>query len=542
MPRLMQTGIEGLDRVLCGGFLYHNSILLKGAPGCGKTTLGMQIVYNGATLYDEPGVIVLFEQFPQQLFRDVSSYGWDLRGLEEAGKLRVLFSEPEEVVSPDRMIDPPLVSKVQAAALEIGARRVLVDSVSHILNLTRDQREARGLLLRFINALKSIGLTPVLTAEAENAAGAIGVDEYLTDCVVNLSSEAARNKTFAIRELSIRKTRGHDHLRGRHVFRLTNRGVEVYPRTPGRLPESGVTATGALGRLSSGISGLDELLGGGYTQGTSTIIAGMPGTFKTTLGVQFVTKGARADEKCVLVSLSERPGFLARLMEEKGLPVGDMVAQGRLKVLHYVPKETFMEEVLAHLEAEFRSGGVTRLTVDGINEIERGIEEPDAYKDIIQAFLTLCQAYGVTALFTQKLEQLSGTSPLANINYASMFDGIIYLGTLEIESAVHKVVSVLKMRGGSFSTDLCEITCDSKGLTVLDKFVGLSGILSGNAQGQYKKTVEELFQPLYFIRDFLEMLGSPDLDEAQRAAIIENLRAEANKLVDKLKTHFNVKN
>lgn len=548
MTQLMKTGVEGLDRVLCGGFLYHNSILLKGAPGCGKTTLGIQVVYNGAVKYDEPGVVVLFEQFPQQLYRDLATYGWDLDAVAAQDRLRVIFARPEEVVSHDRMVEPPLVAHIHQAAMEIGAKRVLIDSVSHILNLANDRRDARAILLKFINSLKSIGLTPLMTAEAEDREGAIGIDEYLSDCVILLGSEAARDRSFQLRELTIRKTRGHDHLRGRHPFKLSDRGVEVFPRAAGRgagteaegLAEGGAPAS--LAKVSSGISGLDEMLGGGYARGTSTIVAGMPGTFKTTLAAQFATKGAAAGEKSLIISFSERPAFLASLMGEKGLPVAAKVAAGELKLWHFEPKTVYMEEILALLEAECQKGGLTRLVVDSLNEIERGTEDPNSYKDIVSAFLSVCADHGVTSLFTQKLDKFTGNAPLADIGYASMFDGIVYLGTIEIESSVLKVISILKMRGGAYASDVREIVCKPGGLQVLDKFIGLSGVLSGNAQGQYKKNVEEIFQPLYFVRDFIEvMAGQPDLPEEQRAMLVSNLQSETGRLVGKLREHFDVK-
>ncbi|MCX7018808.1 MAG: ATPase domain-containing protein [bacterium] len=543
MPKMMKTGIEGLDRVLCGGLLHHNSVLVKGAPGCGKTTLGIQTVYNGAVMFDEPGVIVLFEQFPQQLYRDLMSYDWDIEKLVRENKLRVIFSSPDQVVAPDKMRESPLVSQIHDAAMEIGAIRILIDSITHILNLASDTRHAREMLLRFINALKSIGLTPIMTAEAENRLGAIGIDEYLCDCVLLLSSEASKDKTFHVRELTIRKTRGHDHLRGRHLFKLSRAGIEVFPLTQAHVSEdiAGERAAGKLEKLSSGISGLDDLLGGGYPRGTSTIITGMPGTFKTTLAAQFAVKGAEPGDKSLIISFTEHPEFFAALMEEKGLRVRAMAREGRLKVWHFTPKESYIEELLYRLEAEMDGNGITRLVVDGINEIERSIEAPEAYKDVISTFLSACASRGVTSLFTQKMDQFTGHSPLTDIRYASMFDGIVYLGTIEIESSVHKVVSVLKMRGSNYSNDLREIVCDNTGIKVLSKFIGLSGVLSGNAQGQYKKNIEELFQPLYFIRDFLEILSTTEMAPDERDAVVQNLRGETNKLVDKLKIHFDVK-
>jgi len=543
MPNLMQTGIEGLDRILRGGFQYHNSIILKGAPGCGKTTLGMQIIRNGAVQFGEPGIIVLFEQFPQQLYRDVEAYGWNIRELEEQGRLRVIFTEPEQVFTSDKIADPPLVAAIHDATMEIGARRILVDSVSHILQATSEGRESRDLLLRFINRLKSIGLTPIMTAEAEPREGAIGVEEYLADCVLLLASEGSAGRSFPLRQIAVRKTRGQDHLRGRHMFRITGNGVEVFPRMiaeRGNGSRPGEEAK-SLARVSSGVNGLDSILGGGYTRGTSTIVAGMPGAFKTTLGMQFAIGGGEIGERGLVVTFGESPEFLTRVMEEKGLRIRDRLGDGTLRIWPVAPGGMPMEELLFRLEKEMEAGTVSRLFVDSLNDIERSIENPAHYKDIISAFPALCERHGVTALFTQKMDEFSGNVPLASIRYASIFDGIIYLGTIEIESAVHKVISVLKMRGGDYSSDLREITCGAKGLEVRDKFVGLSGVLSGNAQGQYKKTVEDLFQPLYFVRDFIDILAQTEMEPEQRSQILGNLQNEANRLVQKLEAHFDIR-
>lgn len=541
MTKQMKTGIEGLDRVLCGGFLYHNSIVIKGAPGCGKTTLGIQIVYNGITQNDEPGVIVLFEQFPQQLYRDMFSYNWDVQKLQDEDKLRIIFAKPDELIPKDNASEPPLISEIHEAAYQIGAKRILVDSITHILNVAGEPRYARDLLLRFINHLKSMGLTPIMTAEAEDREGAIGIDEYLADCVLLLSSESSKDKSFNIRELRVRKTRGHDHMRGRHVFKMSPGGVEVFPlRSDGDGNRAKAEDGAKLQKVPSGVPGLDRLLGGGYTRGSSSIIAGMPGTFKTTLAMQFAA-AASADERAVVISFTERPEFLVNIMEEKGVHVREKLAAGNLELWHYVPREIYIEELLFRLETEMRKKPITRLVIDSINDVEHGTDIPEAYKDVLVAFLAICSRYGTTSLFTQKLDRFTGNAPLNDIRYASLFDAIVYLSTIEIESSVHKVVSVLKMRGSDYQKDLCEIVCDAKGLHVLEKFVGLSGVLSGSAQGQYKKTVEELFQPLYFIRDFLEILATAQPDPEQQKAIVENLRTECNKLVDKLSTHFDIR-
>ncbi len=540
MVKRMKTAIPGLDTILDGGFVYNNAIVLKGPPGSGKTTLGIQIVYNGVMEYKEPGIIVLFEQFPQQLFRDLSSYEMDVQKLIKEKKVAVIFARAEEVIGKDLVSESPLISRIHDAVVELGAKRILIDSLSHFINIVKPQMNERELLLRFINALKSIGLTPLMTAESAAHTGAIGFDEYLADCVLLLSSEASRDKTFPMRIVEIRKTRGHNHVRGKHPYRITRKGIEVFPHIlPSRTLDK-KTEEPRIEQVSSGISGLNSLLGGGYTRATSTIIAGMPGTFKTTVGVQFLTDGAEKNEPGLLVTFSENPGFLASVMKQKGLQLDNAVKEGTVKIWHLFPKDFYMDELLFMLKNELANGTLRRLVVDGINEMERSIEDPATYKDFMGIFLDLLNKYEITSLFIQKLEQLPGSAPLGAIKYASMFDGIIYLGTIEIESAVHKVISVLKMRGGHYSTDLREIACGSEGLYLLDKFVGLSGILAGNPQGQYKRTVEEIFQPLYFVRDFINIIAEGELQEEQRKEVTGNLKTEVQKVIESLQEYFDV--
>lgn len=541
MLQRMKTAIVGLDKILDGGFLYHNAILIKGPPGSGKTTLGIQIVYNGVVHFEEPGIIVLFEQFPQQLFRDISSYQWEIEDLIKKQKLTILFAQAEEVVAKDLVSDSPLVSRIHDAVVDTSAKRIVIDSISHFINIIKPRIDERELLLRFINSLKSIGLTPILTAEMESRDEKIGFEEYLADCVLTLSSEASKDKTFPMRLIEVRKTRGHTHIRGRHAYRISERGVEVFPHVLPAPYEGEIRKDERLEKVSSGIDGLDELLGGGYARGTSVTVAGMPGTFKTTVGVQFLTAGTKLDENGLLITFNESPNFLRRIMSEKGIELKSPLASGKIKIWHLFPKNFYMDELLSLLEEELKGNDIKRVVVDGINELERAIEDPATYKDFIAAFLSLLGRTNITSLFIQKLDQIPGNAPLTSIKYASMFDGIVFLGTIEIESAVHKIISVLKMRGGEFSSDLREIACGRNGLYVLDKFVGLSGILAGNPQGQYKKTVEEIFQPLYFVRDFIEILASSDLEDEQKEQVIHNLRTEVGKLVEKLRDYFSEK-
>lgn len=135
----VRTGIEGLDQLLYGGFLRGDAILVAGAPGSGKTSIGMQFLYNGITKFQEPGLFVTFEEFPARIYRDAASLGWDFPALEKQGKLRVFFTFPE-VLQQDVVRDKGLVGEMLA---EIGARRVVVDSITNLHSVCETQAQFR---------------------------------------------------------------------------------------------------------------------------------------------------------------------------------------------------------------------------------------------------------------------------------------------------------------------------------------------------------------------------------------------------------------
>ena len=228
----IKTGIKGLDEMLVGGFLAETANLVEGAPGTGKTTLGMQFIYNGITQFNEPGLIMTFEEFPQQYYRDADTFGWDFRGLEQADKLRVIMTSPEVGKSDLERVG----GRIEAMTREIGARRILVDSLSHFERLSDNPVELRGVLFGFINALKREGLTSVLTRESlaligENSSAeeevAFVADSYLMLRYVEIES--------AIRKaLLVLKLRGSDHAKDIRQFEVTPSGIEVRSKFEGR--------------------------------------------------------------------------------------------------------------------------------------------------------------------------------------------------------------------------------------------------------------------------------------------------------------------
>lgn len=235
MDRVL-TGIPGYDKMLGGGYLPGTANLVEGAPGTGKTTLGMQFIYNGVTQAREPGLILTFEEFPRQYYQDAASFGWDYRQLEEAGKLRVVMTSPEVSQFDLQQVGGRLESMVR----EMGARRVLVDSLSHFERIAPHPAALRALVFSFINSLKREGLTAVLTRESSTLLGdevyggeASGADlAYMVDSYTLLryvEIDSALRKA-----LLVLKQRGSEHATGIRQFEIGGNGLEVQARFEGQ--------------------------------------------------------------------------------------------------------------------------------------------------------------------------------------------------------------------------------------------------------------------------------------------------------------------
>ncbi len=228
----VKTGIPGLDNMLRGGLLPQTATLVEGAPGTGKSTLGMQFIYHGIVAHDEPGIILTFEQFPSQYYRDAANFGWDFRQLEKEGRLHIMMTSPE--------VSSAFLQKaggqIEELAHKMGASRILVDSLSQFERVTQDPILFRQTAYGFINGLKREGLTAILTRESGALLGEIGeqdqgasfmVDTYILLRYVEI--ESAMHKAMLVL-----KMRGSDHDKEIRQFAITSRGIEVMDRFEGR--------------------------------------------------------------------------------------------------------------------------------------------------------------------------------------------------------------------------------------------------------------------------------------------------------------------
>ena len=220
----LTTGISGLDSMRGGGLLQGSAVLVSGAPGVGKTTLGLQYLVAGASL-GQPGLLVTFEEFPATLIRDANVMGWDLRALEAEGRLRLLFTSPEVFLKSLESPDSPLSETIRT----IAPQRAVIDSMAHFQRLTSDRVELRHICNTMVNGLKREGMTGLLLDEAARLLGAqyryAGALPFLVDALI-LMRYVEVNSAMQ-RAIAVIKMRGSTHAREIRSFSVGKNGIEV---------------------------------------------------------------------------------------------------------------------------------------------------------------------------------------------------------------------------------------------------------------------------------------------------------------------------
>lgn len=224
------TGVEGLDTMLKGGFLPSSMVLVRGAPGTGKTSLALQFLIHGAK-QGEAGLFVSFEEFPRSLYRDAQSLGWDLHELEESGTLHLMFTSPEVFLAG---LKPP-DSQLNRLIHEADIRRLVLDSISHFDRLTDDAQELRRLYTRVVNGLRREQITALLLGEESRSSyrkAFKGGLSFLADAVILM--RYVEIDSAMQRAILVLKMRGSGHAKEIRRYRIESGGLTVLDAFEGR--------------------------------------------------------------------------------------------------------------------------------------------------------------------------------------------------------------------------------------------------------------------------------------------------------------------
>ena len=465
----VKTGIVGLDSVLSDGIPRGNVILVEGAIGTGKTTFGLEFIYRGASMFGEPGIVVLFEVSQDKVVRDAARFGWDLPALERRGLLKIIFTTRQVFRQELQQADSLLLDE----AAKMNARRIFVDGVAGVMTngTSHEPREAFHIL---VEGLQREQLTAVLAVEASALDGDHATalpEESIADTVIRLRMESISRST--VRSIEIVKSRGHDFQMGRHSFRIVDgHGFEVYRRVQAPRRRDRAAAFDLTTRITTGIPGLDEVVNGGYFLGSTTVVAGISGVGKSVMALQYVAEGARLGEPTLMFSLDEQVPQILRNASTIGIDLQSMIDAGAVQVYYDPPQEIEVDRHFHNIERVVDEFQPRRVVFDSISTYGSSLgTKGRVFRDFFHALVALMKEKQTATVYNHENPEMLGmSSMMGDFAMSSLVDNIILMNWVELGDAFRLGLTVAKMRANPTTrlTHECEIV-NGHGLRVLPR-------------------------------------------------------------------------
>jgi circadian clock protein KaiC len=464
MNELVKTGITGLDEVLHGGIPRNNNLIVEGPPGSGKTTLGLGFIYHGALDYDEPGAIVSFELDPAKLLRDAAGFNWDLQGMIDQGKIKIIQTSPAVLLSEFRSEDGAFAASLVA----MGAKRLLIDGLTPLrLYAEVNDMPFREDVHLLIEGLTRLGVTTMVTAEKdESLTGVLAHERFVFDTIVSLTLEETRRR--AHRRLRVMKSRGQDFIGGSHTMRIEPQvGVHVYRRAQSR-PVTSPDQPTSEERLSTGSPAIDKMMDGGIYKGSVTLVSGISGTGKTVFSAQFLTNAIKHGHKALLVSLDEHPRQLIRNAKSLGFDLQGLIDAGKLFIHYESPLELELDVHFDRIVKLVEQENIDCIALDSIAVYE--MTSSSEVADYLYALASFFKNRLATTLFNYESPELLGVSQISEeLKGSHLVDNIILLNYVEISTVLRRALAVPKVRGSRNVQVTREYEIGVGGLLLLDE-------------------------------------------------------------------------
>ena len=470
------TGIRGFDEITGGGLPRGRASLVTGGPGAGKTLFGLEFLVRGAQDFDEPGVLLAFEESAEELADDVASLGFDLAGLEAGGHLVVdaCRVDATEFVTTGEFDLDGLFIRLSAAVQAVGARRVVLDTIEVLFGALDNEAVVRAEFSRLLRWLKDQGLTTLITGERgrEGQLTRYGIEEYVSDCVIVLDHRM--HDEIATRRLRIVKYRGSRHGTNEYPFLVTDRGLMIWPITSTQL-----TYPVSTDRVSLGVPRLDQMLTGGVHRGSTVLITGSAGTGKTTLAASAADAACARGEPALFVSFEESPDQLVRNMRSVGIDLGRWVGAGLLRLWGQRATAFGLESHLAGIERLLDETTPGIAVLDAVGSLTH-IGAQSEVTAAVAREVDMMKSRGITGILTSLTHEDQGET--SSVDASSLIDTWLLLRNVESDGERNRLLFVIKSRGTAHSNQVREFILTDHGPELLDVSVGTRGVLTGSAR------------------------------------------------------------
>jgi len=476
--RRLATGVPGLDALLGGGFPEFSFNILAGPPGAGKTTLAHQMMFGLAnpkrralffTVLGEPSLKMLRYQ-QQYTFFDTAKI--------DDNSIHYIHLGDEVMGGNFEAVLVRIVREVEH--FEPGM--VFVDSFRSVALAAQASGQATALqhfVQQLAMHLTSWQATTFLVGEYMSVDSEASPVFTIADGILLLMQTLHRNSM--VRKIQVAKMRGQATIAGLHTFRISDNGVQVFPRT---LPTQG-SKSGAIGDgnpslrppLFMGVPGLDEMIGGGgLPAGYSLLIAGPSGSGKSLLATAFLAEGARLGEKGVVAAFETSPG------QSRNPRLEHLVAAGHVGIVDTRTLDLSIDETLFALTELIERTGATRVVIDSLSGFELALAPTfrEDFRESLHRMVAVLTSMGATVLMVSELEDRYSDLRFSPYGAAFLTDAIIVQRYVELEGELKRVMAVVKVRnrGHSHALRLYDIT--NGGITIGEPRPEIEALLTGH--------------------------------------------------------------
>ncbi|HEY0033549.1 MAG TPA: ATPase domain-containing protein [Devosia sp.] len=472
---LLSTGIPGLDQILGGGLTRDRIYLIEGEPGTGKTTTGLHFLVEGVRRQESVVYITLAET-AAELHGVATSHGWAMEGInihEVLPSENLLQPEAQYTMFHPSEVEMGTTTQLILSAVEkLKPTRVVIDSLSELQLLADTPLRYRRQVLALKQFFASRSCTVMLLDDRTAASADLQV-RSIAHGVITLE-QSVKDYGSERRRVRVVKYRGMAFRGGMHDYDIQHGGIRVYPR----LVAADTRVISSRAQLASGIEELDLLLGGGIEEGTSTLIAGPPGTGKSSLAAQFVSAATARLQKSAMFLFEEAANNLLNRADGLGMNIRPAYESGALTIRQLDPAEVSPGE-FATAVCEAADNGARVIVIDSINGYLNAMPEERFLTTHLHELLTYLGQRGVVTILIGVQQGMLGGNMSTAVDASYLADNVLMLRYFEHNGEVKQAVSVFKKRGSLHERTIRQFSMSAAGIQVGNVLRGFRGILTG---------------------------------------------------------------
>lgn len=476
-PQPASTGTKGLDHILCGGLPAYRLYLVEGTPGTGKTTLALGFLLEGRKR-EERGLYITLSETPDELEAVARSHGMSLDGIdlfELVAENEFSAENEQSLLHPSEVELGETVRGIIEQVEKVNPARVVLDSLSELRLLSQSPLRYRRQILALKHFFAKRDCTVLMLDDRTSEPGDLQLHS-IAHGVISLEQSASEFGSER-RRLRVIKMRGLKYRGGFHDFSIEKGGLAVHPRLVASEHHREFVTT----PVTTGLSGLDTLLGGGLVPGTNTLLIGPAGVGKTTTAVQCLIAALERGQPAAYYLFDERLGTLLQRCAALGMDLQPHIKSGLLTLRQIDPAELSPGEFAGAVQQAVEQDGAQIIVIDSLNAYLHAMPSDNFLVLQMHEVLSYLSQQGIISLMI--LGQHGVTGELrSDVDISYLADTVMLLRFFEVEGAVRKSMAVIKTRTLDHERTIREFEIDVTGICIGEPLMKFNQVLSGSPQ------------------------------------------------------------